>query len=152
MPSRSNRRVSDRPTPQALLGSVAELGGLRAFMRCHFLGVLERGTGGLLGKPIRLTGFGVWMGNFSDTLIDREANKLASEFIAKKIRQRVKDPAGRIGARRTVNGCAVSRIITTTPNELCAELHNRMPAQHLLRYGLAKTNPAHEPSLQLRPR
>ena len=43
----------------------------------------------LYGSP----GFGVWMGNFSDTLIDREANKLASEFIAKKIRQRVKDPA-----------------------------------------------------------
>ena len=38
-------------------------------------------------------GFGVWMGQFSDTLTDREANRLASEFIAKKIRQRVKDPA-----------------------------------------------------------
>ncbi|MBO0737926.1 MAG: NAD(P)/FAD-dependent oxidoreductase [Alphaproteobacteria bacterium] len=38
-------------------------------------------------------GFGVWMGQFSDTLTDREANKLASEFIAKKIRQRVKNPA-----------------------------------------------------------
>jgi cation diffusion facilitator CzcD-associated flavoprotein CzcO len=38
-------------------------------------------------------GFGVWMGQFSDTLTDREANRLASEFIARKIRQRVKDPA-----------------------------------------------------------
>ena len=38
-------------------------------------------------------GFGVWMGQFSDTLTDREANRLASDFIAKKIRQRVKDPA-----------------------------------------------------------
>jgi cation diffusion facilitator CzcD-associated flavoprotein CzcO len=38
-------------------------------------------------------GFGVWMGQFSDTLTDREANRLASEFIAKKIRQRVKNPA-----------------------------------------------------------
>ena len=37
-------------------------------------------------------GFGVWMGQFSDTLTDRDANKLASEFIARKIRQRVKDP------------------------------------------------------------
>jgi cation diffusion facilitator CzcD-associated flavoprotein CzcO len=37
-------------------------------------------------------GFGVWMGQFSDTLTDPEANRLASEFIAKKIRQRVKDP------------------------------------------------------------
>lgn len=38
-------------------------------------------------------GFGVWMGQFSDTLTDHEANKLASEFVAKKIRQRVNDPA-----------------------------------------------------------
>jgi cation diffusion facilitator CzcD-associated flavoprotein CzcO len=38
-------------------------------------------------------GFGVWMGQFSDTLTDPEANRLASEFIARKIRQRVKDPA-----------------------------------------------------------
>ena len=38
-------------------------------------------------------GFGVWMGQFSDTLTDREANRLASEFIAKKICQRVKDPS-----------------------------------------------------------
>jgi cation diffusion facilitator CzcD-associated flavoprotein CzcO len=38
-------------------------------------------------------GFGVWMGQFSDTLTDREANRLASDFIARKIRQRVKDPA-----------------------------------------------------------
>jgi cation diffusion facilitator CzcD-associated flavoprotein CzcO len=37
-------------------------------------------------------GFGIWMGNFSDMLTDREANRLASEFIARKIRQRVKDP------------------------------------------------------------
>jgi cation diffusion facilitator CzcD-associated flavoprotein CzcO len=38
-------------------------------------------------------GFGVWMGQFSDTLTDREANRLASDFIARKIRRRVKDPA-----------------------------------------------------------
>jgi cation diffusion facilitator CzcD-associated flavoprotein CzcO len=37
-------------------------------------------------------GFGVWMGQFSDTLTDREANRLASDFIAGKIRERVKDP------------------------------------------------------------
>tara|TARA_A100001037_G_scaffold18_1_gene28 strand:- start:62 stop:1654 length:1593 start_codon:yes stop_codon:yes gene_type:complete len=37
-------------------------------------------------------GFGIWMGNFRDMVIDEEANRLASEFVAKKIRQRVKDP------------------------------------------------------------
>src|ERR1700757_4923294 len=42
----------------------------------------------LYGEP----GFGIWMGNFRDILVDREANKLISDFVARKIRQRVKDP------------------------------------------------------------
>ena len=37
-------------------------------------------------------GFGIWMGNFRDILIDEAANAAISAFIAKKIRQRVKDP------------------------------------------------------------
>ena len=37
-------------------------------------------------------GFGIWMGNFRDILIDRQANALISDFIARKIRQRVNDP------------------------------------------------------------
>jgi cation diffusion facilitator CzcD-associated flavoprotein CzcO len=43
----------------------------------------------LYGEP----GFGIWMGNFRDILVDREANALISDFLARKIRQRVKDPA-----------------------------------------------------------
>ena len=43
----------------------------------------------LYGEP----GFGIWMGNFRDILVDREANTLISEFLARKIRQRVTDPA-----------------------------------------------------------
>jgi len=37
-------------------------------------------------------GFGMWQGNFRDILTDRKANALLSEFVARKIRQRVKDP------------------------------------------------------------
>ncbi|KAG6367659.1 hypothetical protein INS49_001852 [Diaporthe citri] len=37
-------------------------------------------------------GFGKWLGVFSDTYNDREANRLYSEFIAGKIRGIVKDP------------------------------------------------------------
>jgi cation diffusion facilitator CzcD-associated flavoprotein CzcO len=37
-------------------------------------------------------GFGIWMGNFRDILIDETANAAISAFIAKKIRERVKDP------------------------------------------------------------
>jgi cation diffusion facilitator CzcD-associated flavoprotein CzcO len=38
-------------------------------------------------------GFGIWQGNFRDVLIDRAANALLSDFVARKIRQRVTDPA-----------------------------------------------------------
>ena len=37
-------------------------------------------------------GFGIWQGNFRDILTDHKANALVSDFIARKIRQRVKDP------------------------------------------------------------
>lgn len=38
-------------------------------------------------------GFSMWLGNYHDYLENPEANKLVSEFVAKKIRQRVNDPA-----------------------------------------------------------
>jgi len=37
-------------------------------------------------------GFGIWQGNFRDILVDRAANAALSDFVARKIRQRVKDP------------------------------------------------------------
>ncbi len=43
----------------------------------------------LYGEP----GFGIWVGNFRDVLVDPRANALATEWMARKIRQRVKDPA-----------------------------------------------------------
>ena len=38
-------------------------------------------------------GFGIWMGNFRDVLVDEQANATISAFVARKIRERVKDPA-----------------------------------------------------------
>ncbi|WP_119699092.1 flavin-containing monooxygenase [Rhodococcus ruber] len=38
-------------------------------------------------------GFGIWLGNYKDTLMDEAANAELSEFIAGKIRQRINDPA-----------------------------------------------------------
>ena len=37
-------------------------------------------------------GFGMWQGNFRDMLTNREANAIVSDFVARKIRERVKDP------------------------------------------------------------
>ena len=36
-------------------------------------------------------GFGIWQGNFRDILIDRKANAVISDFVARKIRQRVRN-------------------------------------------------------------
>ena len=44
-------------------------------------------------KLYREPGFGIWLANFSDILVNQQANDLISEFVAKKIRERVDDPA-----------------------------------------------------------
>ncbi len=46
----------------------------------------------LLEKLYAEPGFGLWVGNFRDYLTDPAANAVVSEFVARKIRQRVKDP------------------------------------------------------------
>src|ERR1700694_1019955 len=42
-------------------------------------------------RPYSERGFGIWQGNFRDILIDRKANATISDFVARKIRARVKD-------------------------------------------------------------
>jgi len=37
-------------------------------------------------------GFGIWLGNFADILFDQRSNDLITEFITRKIRERVNDP------------------------------------------------------------
>ncbi len=43
----------------------------------------------LYGHP----GFGIWQGNFRDMRMNHETAVLISDFVARKIRQRIKDPA-----------------------------------------------------------
>jgi len=45
-----------------------------------------------LEKLYASPGFGIWVGNFHDYLTDSAANAVVSDFVARKIRQRVKDP------------------------------------------------------------
>ena len=45
-----------------------------------------------LEKLYATPGFGMWQGNFRDMLTNREANAVVSDFVARKIRERVKDP------------------------------------------------------------
>jgi cation diffusion facilitator CzcD-associated flavoprotein CzcO len=44
-------------------------------------------------KLYREPGFGIWMGNFRDVLVNEDANATITEFMRRKIRARVKDPA-----------------------------------------------------------
>ena len=37
-------------------------------------------------------GFGIWIGNYRDVLTDESANALATEFMSRKIKERVDDP------------------------------------------------------------
>ena len=46
----------------------------------------------LFEKLYREPGFGIWVGHYQDVFTNKEANALISDFVARKIRQRVKDP------------------------------------------------------------
>jgi cation diffusion facilitator CzcD-associated flavoprotein CzcO len=43
-------------------------------------------------KRYRESGFGIWMGNFRDILINRDANATITDFMRRKIRERVRGP------------------------------------------------------------
>ena len=96
-------------------------------------------------------GFGVWMGQFSDTLTDREANRLASDFIAKKIRQRVKDP---VTAERLIpknHGLGTRRVPLETryyevynqPNVELVDI-NETPIERITPAGIKTSEREHE--------
>ncbi|WP_218014897.1 flavin-containing monooxygenase [Teichococcus rhizosphaerae] len=53
--------------------------------------VSEEERNAILEKLYNERGFGIWVGNFKDMLTSREANRVISDFVANKIRQRVKD-------------------------------------------------------------
>jgi len=55
--------------------------------------VSEEERNAFLEKLYAERGFGIWVGNFKDMLTNREANRVVSDFVANKIRQRVKDQA-----------------------------------------------------------
>jgi cation diffusion facilitator CzcD-associated flavoprotein CzcO len=60
----------------------------------------------LYGEP----GFGIWMGNFRDILIDKAANATITDFMRRKISQRVKDPALTAKLTPTNHGFGTRRV------------------------------------------
>ncbi len=60
----------------------------------------------LYGEP----GFGIWLANFRDVLLDEKANALLSDFIARKIRERVHDPVTANKLIPTTHGFGTRRV------------------------------------------
>lgn len=60
----------------------------------------------LYGEP----GFGIWMGNFRDVLVDQQANDTMNEFMARKVRERVDDQAVAAKLIPTDHGFGTRRI------------------------------------------
>ncbi len=99
----------------------------------------------LYGEP----GFGIWQANFRDILVDRDANALISEFVARKIRQRVKDP---VVAERLIpknHGFGTRRLpLETHYYEVYNQPHvklvdiNETPIERITPYGI-KTSDAY---------
>src|SRR3954464_9829751 len=96
-------------------------------------------------------GFGIWMGNFSDMLTDRAANAAASDFIARKIRQRVKDPAVAEKLIPTNHGFGTRRVPLETgyyevynqPNVALVDI-NDTPIERITPTGIKTSDRAHE--------
>ncbi len=61
--------------------------------RRNALEVSEQERLALYEKLYAEPGFGIWMANFRDVLVDEGANRTISDFVAQKIRERVQDPA-----------------------------------------------------------
>jgi cation diffusion facilitator CzcD-associated flavoprotein CzcO len=67
-------------------------------------------------------GFGIWQGNFRDILTDRAANAAISDFVARKIRQRVKDRKVAEQLIPTDHGFGTRRVPLETR---CYEVYNQ---------------------------
>jgi cation diffusion facilitator CzcD-associated flavoprotein CzcO len=67
-------------------------GFLHQFDRRSIFEVSEAEREALFEKLYGEPGFGIWLANFHDTMTDERANAIITDFIARKIRERVRDP------------------------------------------------------------
>ncbi len=101
----------------------------------------------LYGEP----GFGIWMGNFRDVLTDLEANRLMSEFLARKIRERVEDPIVAEKLIPTTYGFGTRRVpmesgyfeVYNQPNVTLVDL-NETPIECITADGIRTSEAEHE--------
>ena len=95
-----NRKITEEEQKKIKAGYPAMFELLRRTPGCYIHNTDPRGTfevteeerEAFWEKLYSEPGFAIWMANFRDVLTDPKANALFSDFIARKIRQRVKDP------------------------------------------------------------
>ncbi|HEY8289809.1 MAG TPA: NAD(P)/FAD-dependent oxidoreductase, partial [Acetobacteraceae bacterium] len=96
-------------------------------------------------------GFGIWVGNFYDIFTSKEANAAVSAFIARKIRQRVKDPAIAEKLIPTNHGFGTRRVplesgyfeVYNQPNVLLVDI-NESPIERITPKGIKTSDKAYE--------
>ena len=101
----------------------------------------------LYGEP----GFGIWMGNFRDILVNQEANALITDFMRRKIRERVKDPAVARMLTPTNHGFGTRRVplesgyyeVYNQPNVRLVDLRET-PIERITPRGVKTTTEEHE--------
>jgi cation diffusion facilitator CzcD-associated flavoprotein CzcO len=99
----------------------------------------------------REPGFGIWMGNFRDVLIDERANALLTEFMRRKIRERVKDPAVAVKLIPTDHGFGTRRVplesgyyeVYNQPNVRLVDLR-QTPIERVTPAGIRTSDADHE--------
>ncbi len=97
----NNRPISEEEQRQIKANYPAMFALLRTTPGCYVHDADPRGTfevteaerEAFWEQRYKEPGFGIWQANFRDMLTDPKANALFSDFVARKIRQRVKDPA-----------------------------------------------------------
>jgi len=101
----------------------------------------------LYGEP----GFGIWMGNFRDVLVDAEANATITEFMRRKIRERVRDPKVAEKLIPTNHGFGTRRVplesgyyeVYNQPNVRLVDIRET-PIERIIPSGLKTTDAEYE--------
>ncbi|MGQ0623302.1 MAG: flavin-containing monooxygenase [Sporichthyaceae bacterium] len=79
--------------PEVVAQCDASLAGYRhEFILANLLDVPKQERDAKLEELYQGPGFSLWLGNYQDVLSDPAANRYLSEFVARKIRDRVNDP------------------------------------------------------------
>jgi cation diffusion facilitator CzcD-associated flavoprotein CzcO len=106
---------------------------------------------GFYEKLYREPGFGIWMGNFRDILIDKAANDTISDFMRRKIRERVHDPALAAKLIPTNHGFGTRRVplesgyyeVYNQPNVRLVDLRET-PIERITARGIKTSDAEHE--------